>query len=216
MYNKVIRLCGIFNGYTQYDTINVLRLEFRDISEKWEAFNSIFLTIYKWSSFRLILKDRPIVGPEIKKVFYSLQDLKYCMKSFDREFDKLEYCEGGSFWGCHRLTSVKVLPDFYTIDKGWYTFGHLDNGSWIIDKNEILTKLLREANENLIDNCPNFNKERIRRVVNALPDQLDIATKHWKLKTSLKFIDGQFKTICTGIHWQGAFAEFKPETFLKP
>lgn len=217
MYGKVINLCRAFNNFTQEDGINVVRAEIKEIVERWEAFNGIFGTACSWSSFSLHLNDQPIIGnTEIKKVYYSLQDLKNCLKDFHKEFDKDLHCEGGQFWGCHKLKSVEVLPSWYTIDKGWYMTGSLEDGNWKINKQQILNKLLTEAKEKLVKNCPNFKEDRIRAVVSALPDQLDIATKNWRLTTSLKFIDGQFKTVCTGIQWHGTFAEYKPETFLQP
>lgn len=213
-YKDVIRLCSVFDGFDQKDDTNVLTLTLKDVTGHWSEFNGIFHAICKWSSFRCIVDDTTSINTrQAKLVFYNLQDLMYCMKEFHQVQHK-EYCAGTKFWGCKKLQSVQVLPDFYSGDKGWYTFGHLSDGDWNINKEAILQRLLQEAKERMIDQCPNFNKEQIRRVVKALPDKIDIATRNWKLVTGVKFIDGEFKSVCTGLKWIGSYAEYKPETFL--
>lgn len=212
-YNQVLKECRKFQNFSETDDLKTLQLGFTEIFDQWESFNSILHTAIKWTSFAMFIQDRSVSKSEVKKIFYSLQELKNCLLGYYSDIDKISYC-GHTFWGCHRLTSVQVLPSWYTIDKGWYTIGSLENGSWKIDKEKILTKLLSEAERRYLDQCPNFNKEKIREVVHALPDRLDIANKHWRFKTSLQFKEGQFKDVVTGIEWIGDFSEFKPEQIL--
>jgi len=215
MYKKVLRECSKFPGFTLEDGFHTVNLTFKEIVENWESFNFIFHHIVKWSSFSFVIKGKSIVSySDIKKIFYSLQELKQCMKGYQEAFDKDDHCNY-TFWGCHKLKSIEVLPHFYMKDKGWYIYGNLEDGQWKINKDYIFNKLMHEAQSNLVISCPNFNPNRILEVVNSLPDKIDIATKNWKLKLSTQFLNGQFVKVCTGIDWIGDFSDFNPAEILR-
>lgn len=213
-FGQVVRECSKFNEFTFTDGRYTLTISYMEALSLWDSFQIIFANAVNWASFEFKIKDRPVAGrADIKRIYYDLQELMYCLKQYQTVADPEAYC-AQDFWGCNRLKSVQVMPDFYHTAAGWFSFGTLVDGNWKIDKQRILGTLLKEAQLKHLDSCPNFNQKRIEHVVQALPDQIDIATRNWKLKTSLQFADGTFKQVCTGIEWTGHYAEYKPENFL--
>lgn len=213
-FGQIIKECNKFKDFTLLDGIYKLQIEYLEILENWESFSLVLNNAITWSSFGFKIKGRLVAHKsDIKKIFYDLQDLMYCIKEFQVVNDQLGYCNQ-TFWGCNKLDSVHVLPNYYSKHKGWYLFGTLDQGAWKIDKDRILNTLLKEAELKHLDKCPNFKKERIQEVVDALPASIDIATKHWKMVTTIQFKDGAFKQVCTGIEWIGNYIDFKPEEIL--
>jgi hypothetical protein len=213
-FSQVIRECGKFQGFKLEGNTYILSTPYSLAIQNWEAFSFVLLTTMSWSSFSFEMDGRMIIGnSDIKNIYYSLQELMYCMKEYQSEYDGPAYCSQ-SIWGCLKLNSVEVLPHWYNKEKGWFTIGHLEDGTWIIDKSRILNTLLNEAKDNHAFNCPNFNEAMIANVLSALPDSIDIATRNWRLKTETKFVAGQFKQVCTGLTWIGDRTEFKPEQLL--
>lgn len=214
VFVQVVKECRKFQGFTKEEDRYALNTTYQEAMQRWDAYQVILLNAINWASFEYRHAGELVTDKaRIKKSFYMMQSIVQCMKEHLEVIEKERFCRA-TIWGCRMLDSVHIFPDFYDRQRGWFMFGYLEDGVWKIDKEKMLRTMLEEANMKHLSSCPNFVPERLAQAVHALPAFIDIATKEWKLTTSVQLIDGEFKTVCNGIEWVGSYQDYKPTEIL--
>lgn len=214
MFSYVVRECARFENFNQIGSFYLLETTDTEALQRWAGFQVILLNAYTWASFQLKLNEEIVLDKvNVKKWFYSLQEVRQCINEYSEVSSPDQFCRE-SAWGCRKLKSVEFLPDFYDRNKGWFTFGSLEDGKWKIDKMKVVQVLAREAELKHLESCPNFDIDRIVRAVHALPPYIDIATRNWKLVTSIQLVDGEYRNAVSGIEWIGRYIDYNPKEII--
>ena len=91
------------------------------------------------------------------------------------------YCytgEGFEGWGCKYVKSMfRHLNGngFYKGNKYWYNYGQFkDAFTWVIDKEAIREIIMKEIKDKNISSCIHFNQERVQKMIESLPSEIDL------------------------------------------
>lgn len=197
-YTKVLNLCKKI-GALEIGNPNTLSLCIEDVIAKWDVFNSIFHLIKKWSSFELIIDNVSLFDYKSKSdFFYAIQEIKNCIRHYNLTPYKSEYCN--SPWGCHKLISISFSQYAW---RKWYQYGEWNGNNWIINKEGIYQVLKEESELKHLRACPYFSENKIRDIIDSLPNNIDISKdKNWKIIYKKGFEDGVYKDIRHSIEFQ--------------
>jgi hypothetical protein len=188
-FKRILRECRILKGFTDnLDNTYELKLT-TDLFEQWELFALVHHYITNWKSSRVYFKGK-LIYPYNNKIFYLLQDLHFCIRSYNQAID---YCNCD--WGCRMITDIRFKDRQIKktlLTKMWYEFGHFKGSEkFIIEKDKILIVILNEAENKCIDSCPYFSMERLQNSINNLPDELDLTNKDtWLIEYEIDYTTG--------------------------
>jgi len=210
-FKVVLMACNKFSKFTSDENWYVLDTDFVECMKRFEDYHTIVWNSQKWASFQYQVNDNLINHRTDFNgmYFYPLQAMCNCIKEREKSIDE-NFCEDAQGWGCLRLTSINLVPTYYS-ENNWFDYGYLKAGIWYIDKARLLKEIKREIRLKLVDNCPFFDENRIVNVVNMLPDSIDIATRNWEFKRRTVFDHKtkEFKGDIIGLRWIGNIDEFR-------
>lgn len=174
-YKEVLKNARLFNGFSTDPNI----LSITDIDElfgRWENFAIVLHYSTKWTGTVVYFQKKAIL-PYTHRLFYFLQEIKYCYKGFQTAVDKTGYCSGNN-WGCQKLNFFeKRLPGY---GNKWYRIGKFEDNSWVVDKEKLKTIMQEEAKMKILPCCPVFNFERVESKINELPDTIKL-DENWEV-----------------------------------
>ena len=184
-----------FKNYTVEDDINMVKVGSDEIFYVNDIIEELTDIILEW-------KGTEISWTGNDKGHY-IGILINCGKFREKSFNKDTYCfldeQAIEGWHCCKLTEIRRhLPinlEEYQQNrkKYWFEFGEFCDReyNWKINKDEIITRLLNEATSKLLYICPYFSEDKIRSLVNALPDIIKSTDPDWEINE--KVIDNGFE-----------------------
>lgn len=164
----------------------IVELSLNEVFNKWEYINLLLHIVDKWKSFEISLDDVVCTtNKDYRALFYAIQEIKNCYNNKKRDCTD---CNKEYELGCWRLKSVTINPTYYSY-KYWYKFGHfLDETTWIIDKDELITYLETEVKRNYTYVCPSFSLDKAKQIIETLPGHLNVGNlEKWKILYQDKF-----------------------------
>jgi hypothetical protein len=194
-FSSILKTAKTLQGYHFSEGYHCLSLSYSDVFSNWEAFNILFCGTRNWKSFDLHVDDILIIGKEVSRFYYAIQDVKICYRSYLVYPEKENYCNSFD-WKCSRLNRIKTKPKEW--GTFWYSFGHFshDYKKWIIDKERLRVHLENEMTEKHLTSCPIFSKEKLLSVINSYPAEIDLSdTKNWMIITEKRFIGTEIKDV---------------------
>jgi AAA+ superfamily predicted ATPase len=95
---------------------------------------------------------------------------------------------GGGGWGCKFLSAIEREPSAHyraygSRTSGWWDFGAFTSGDvFAIDKGRLSQALRSDTERESVTFCPEFDFERVQRVVDGLPDEIVLsASDSWEI-----------------------------------
>lgn len=104
-----------------------------------------------------------------------------------RDQQRQQHDENPEGWGYHQLRSInRYLPENKAQlleKKFWFQFGSFSSPHvWKVDKNQIRAILRQEAEDNYLPLCPSFDFTRVEKIVDRLPDDIDLKKNpNWQI-----------------------------------
>jgi len=185
-YDDVCKLCSMIGtlsqeGETKSDISNTLVIDIKDIKNNKKIFLRIISLIERWNGVSYYINDEMVF---ITELYNYLRILNCETAEIYDESESDNYCCSGNGWGCRQLGSINLVTDCATFydnstkssyyAHSWYEYGKFNNNIWEINKEKILKILTNEAKEQKLELCGKFNLERIRKIVNSLPDTIKV------------------------------------------
>lgn len=182
-YETVCKKSEYFDNYVQDKSENTITLSEDELRTKISQINEILKTIRNWSKTEYFIDKHKVDVAHIQQLLQIStceQECSHCA------LGTAEYCYENVGWGCRHLASIALRKEtYYPYRSGlcWYDFGRFENDTWYIDKNHITEILMQEAQEKHLMFCSHFSKERIRKNVNDLLDQIVVNDdSEWEYK----------------------------------
>jgi len=156
----------------------VLNIAEHDISNSYNSLMQLIELIGKWKSVSATFRGERV--NLFRFVFQQYNSIAACgsekTQSQDENFCTMQYDIPS--WGC-RLIQHTLL---YNTGNGnyersgiyWYNYGFFsEDGTWIIDKERIYARIVKEVESKALDICPYFSVAAIEKVVfRDLPDYI--------------------------------------------
>lgn len=183
-YPDVMKHARLFSDFSEKP--NVLRITNPDeLFGRWDAFSIVIFGTTKWAGTNVYFDGKPVL-PYKNDFFYKLLDIKHCYGQYKNCADKTGFCSAAD-WGCHRLKHIGryFKLSAYYVKNPFYKFGYFkDSETWLIDKERILNVISEEARLGMINKCPAFNLDRVKKAIAELPDQIKIGG-NWEIDYKL-------------------------------
>lgn len=197
-YKKAINLSKKFDKFTpssDNNAFNQITIEMEELRTKFKYIEQLYQIIQSWKASEFSINDKPTEINDIKKLFEVIK----CAYEYSNSVIPEDYCKKGQKWlgwGCKFLGTIKRdLESFYYLGgryKYWFHFGNFSNPTtWVIDKSRIKEALKKESEINNLILCPKFNLDDSYKILDSLPDSIDLnETSNWKIQYE-ENIDGQ-------------------------
>lgn len=202
-FKDVIKYARMFDHFAE-STENTydLTIDKTELFEKWKYFAPLHHYITKWAGTKVWINNKLII-PYKNDSFYALQEIHYCLRSYNESYDKNNYCsQDNEFigWGCFRLKSIQKNISSFRWNY-WYKYGTFNKDNvWVIDKLKIKEILHNEAISRRLDICPCFDFSKILRSIENLPNIIDLTQdKGWQINYTTNFSGSSIVKIPIGI-----------------
>jgi len=188
-YKEAVAIASSFSGFTEAteaEPFNILRLPADEWFERKREFDDLYTLICHWKDTGVTLE-----GIEIKphEFFWRFHTVIKCAKGYEESIDKSRYCclaDSYEGWGCKLLDDLDrhLSKTASYAMKYWYRFGNFaSEGVWEIDKPLIKDYLEKEAGEKNLSYCRKFSIEKVRTIVDGLPDVIDThGSASWEIE----------------------------------
>jgi len=164
-----ISLGGTWDGETM-----VLRIPESKLMKAYDRLMDLFGVVQRWSSLRATFKGRDV---DPYRFILNMHFIMECARerSFNPDHCWLYGDEEG--WGCRMINNVlfHLLGDgkYKWNEKYWYNFGRFNSkNEWVIDKSEILERLIDFSGIKGLHICPHFKEEEVKKAVEGLPGRI--------------------------------------------
>jgi ATP-dependent 26S proteasome regulatory subunit len=166
------------------DSENSVTISQDEFVEKFNVINILWGMVGNWKSSQILINGKTANVSNLN--IYS--NIVGCYNKYKSAIIQEEHCRlygNKEGWGCKFLGEVnRYLPE-NSWDRGryWYEFGHFDSETiWKIDKEKIQGILQREVEVRKISLCPIFSYEKVKTIVNELPEFIDTsADDKWEV-----------------------------------
>lgn len=158
------------------DSENSVTISQDEFIEKFHIVNILWGMVGNWKSSRILINGKTANLSNLN----GYSNIVGCYEKYKSTVIQEEHCHlhgNKEGWGCKFLAEVsRYFPDTYWgRDRYWYDFGHFESENiWKIDKEKIQGILQREIELRKVSLCPIFNYERVKVIINELPDFIDI------------------------------------------
>lgn len=199
-YPEIMRRCKSFEnfapGLTASDKNQLSIITVNEVLNNWPDFMYIATSLPKIKGSSAIFMGENVI-PFTNELFYKIQDsLWYCFeKGYNQTSHQSQHCD--SEWGCKQLTELYRFhsDDKWVMANHWYRMGRFDSDlKWKIDKGAILQVLRNEAERKKLLSCPVFSLQKVKEIVNELPDEI-IIDENWTVLTRTELTKDGFKQI---------------------
>lgn len=166
------------------DSENSVTISQDEFIEKFHAINILWGMVGNWKSSQILINGKFSNFSNLN--VYS--NIVGCYEKYKSTIIQEEHCHlhgNKEGWGCKFLGEInRYLPE-NSWDRGryWYEFGYFDSETiWKIDREKIQGILQREIEVRKVSLCPIFNYERVKAIINELPELIDIsADDKWEV-----------------------------------
>jgi len=188
-YSQALRLTKKFENYQLIDDgfpLNSINLDNYELISKFQIIEELHQIINGWTTTKMLF-DEGEIHPW--RFFNQMRQIVACSISYQNSFNKEMHCNiNGSQegWGCKYINeTIRHLNSnsYYSYDDNyWYKFGLFkDENTWIIDKNKIKERIDKEILEKGISCCPHFVKSKSDKIINELPNEIDLTSEYWEV-----------------------------------
>lgn len=189
-FKEAIRFAKNFDNFLESDSGYQLEISKSELFEKWDYFAPFHHYVTRWAGTQVWFNDK-LIAPYKNDIFYSIQEIYYCIKAYNNSYDKENYCyDDDKFrgWGCVRIKSIRKNIAFYLWNY-WYKYGKfIEDAIWEIDKKKILEIITNESIVNCSNICPYFSISKIINSVDQLPNIIDLTKdKGWEIVYAMNF-----------------------------
>jgi ATP-dependent 26S proteasome regulatory subunit len=188
-YSEALDLARKFKNHAIEGDLTIIKVESDEIYHMIDTVEKLGDIILGWkeSEMNWINNANGLVPSQYINILIN------CGKYREESYNKDTYCfldeqvvEG---WHCKKLTEIKRhLPtnlEEYQHNRNtyWFEFGEFCDReyNWKINKEEIILRLHNEANQKLLHICPYFSEDKIKTLVNDLPDIINSIDPEWKI-----------------------------------
>ncbi len=188
-YSQALRLLKKFDNCQVVDdgfSINSIIVEKSELISKFRLIEELYQIIHGWTTSKMFLNEVEI---QPWRFFNQMRQIVECSDSYNRAINKDNYCNidnSHEGWGCKYINeTIRHLnsDSYYSYNVNyWYKFGFFKNeDTWIIDKSKLEERLDKEILEKGISSCPYFDKSKSTKILNELPDEIDLTTEFWEI-----------------------------------
>ena len=180
-YSDAIKKAKKFSRFSQIDennSMNTILIDKEELFKKYHHIKELFSFIGNWKHSELYLNGRKISFWDT----YSFTDIIKCQNGYDSSPDQEYYCinEYDKLgWGCKFLSNIRrqIPIDSYYYNRGeyWFNYGSFAReNNWIINKDNLLSALNKEALQKKLDICKYFNIDELNEIVKSLPNNINL------------------------------------------
>jgi len=187
-YADAIRQAQQFSGFeplSDDQRLNILRVGRDELQRKSDAFGALWEIVSRWKSSQILLNDEPLEGKDM----YPITRVFACSRDYGKAVIQENHCKINSEkegWGCKLMDTIGRYPpsNYYRDTTSWYQFGSFTSQHiWKLDKEKILSLLRRESELKHLALCPVFSFQRVEKIVNALPDEINLEdSETWEIR----------------------------------
>lgn len=187
LYPAAVEIAESFGDNYTYNSktkITEVYISNKEIFTQYHSILELYGIIYNWKSASFKLDEIDLR----KTDFDMIKSLRECYKVYeDAPYQKHCYIDSEHFgWGCKYLNPVRLYlhhEDQRKPDSDyWYEYGHFEDNVWIVDKDRIRLQLDKHIENYLIFLCPAWSDERIDKVLEKIPDSIDLdKTENWDI-----------------------------------
>jgi len=158
------------------DSENSVTISEDEFIKKIEAINILWGIIGGWKSSQILINGKNANSSELN----AYSNIADCYKKYKKAIIQEEHCftygnkEG---WGCKFLGEISRYLPSNSWDRGryWYEFGYFESELlWKIDKEKIQGILDREIELMKVTLCPKFSYDKVKAILNELPEYIDV------------------------------------------
>ncbi|MFW6263748.1 MAG: AAA family ATPase, partial [Thermotogota bacterium] len=211
---NIIRGFEHHNVASPFNEKNSASIDKQEFSFKTSEVGRLIALIKDWETSKMLFEGKAMDYQEMIKVLRVFRCGFYRTDSGEGE----GYC-ADSLWGCRLLnvidtSSVEEIRDYSEERVYWFDFGYFEEENiWIISKDDIKEGLQLEIEKKYIYHCPFFKMETVKKLLHALPDQVDLnSDKRWQVRYK-KTVSGSDMLEAVGIkpNLKGGIVEEKDE-----
>ena len=184
-YKTAVEYASLFEKFTPPKPgshINIVETNNQEVLAKYDVFQKLIGTIGDWESAVILFQDQEFDVLSFLNNIAAIADCALCCMKSENES---QYCTANSnCWGCRQLNGIVLHHSEHPYNdhtKYWYQYGAFKTKtSWAINKEEITQALSAIVEKKRIDFCPVFQNVFFRKIVAALPSDIDTTdTKNW-------------------------------------
>lgn len=181
-YQNAIELSKKFDNFTELNGTNekhTIITNSAEVKNKFQIFENLYNLINNWKSTIIKLNGDTV---DNFNFFYKYNEIIKCSLEYEKSTNKDIFCnisQQHEGWGCKHLKDIKRHLDNYYYGTYWYKYGSFENEKkWKINKTLIKEKLYIEIKDKKIDLCPYFYLNKIDKLVEELPDFIDLENQN--------------------------------------
>lgn len=198
-YTDVLSSARQFAGFDpDNQTLHITNVD--ELFNLWNDFTVIIFNATKWAGTMVRYCEKPLL-PYKNEFYYYLQEWRQCYLGHQSSAHQSGHC-AESWWGCRKLIRVSryINEEFWNFPM-WYRYGYFISESiWKVDKGAIVDALLAEASQRKVEHCPHFSIDRIRAMVDQLPNTISVDGDHWEIQYRLDYLDDGAVYVPVGIN----------------
>ncbi len=186
-----LQLGATFDGETIRLEISIPKLLYA-----YEDLFPLMELIHSWKSLTTTYKGKKV--HPYRFIFFVWKNVRQCAQDHNNSMNGHHcwFATDSPGWGCKYFNRIFRYPqgpgNYKTSNKYWYNFGSFDEtGRWVINKNYLLERLAAEIQEKVIDTCPYFDFENVRKAVQDLPDSVVIDNLFFRRHYISEYINGE-------------------------
>ena len=190
-YPQAIKHAKKFDHFSEAESnkaLNSVRIASDELKTKLGDFDALLSIVQSWKGTEILLDDSPIDATQLNQISKTIKcNSEYFNAVIQEDHCKLAGRKEG--WGCKWLKSIiRSIGSNYYYYYGnqyyWYQFGFFKADKiWQIDKKKILDILNRETRLARLDLCSVFSFEKVEKIVESLPDEIDLQnSEHWEIE----------------------------------